>query len=188
MPEDPSTASEAPTSHSPRLGPVLCVVSAYNGSITSRLLEGARAEFARRGGSPEHFGVVEAPGAYELPALAAEAARGGLFSAVVCLGCVVRGETPHDEHIARAVAHEVARISSDSGVPVAFGVLTVLDSDQAEARAGGAHGNKGEEAMAAALDTAAALAAIRDAAATRDAAIEFRLNDSKPDKPRGGSQ
>ncbi|MEL6740739.1 MAG: 6,7-dimethyl-8-ribityllumazine synthase, partial [Planctomycetota bacterium] len=99
-----------------------------------------------------------------------------------------RGETPHDEHIARAVAHEVARISSDSGVPVAFGVLTVLDSDQAEARAGGAHGNKGEEAMAAALDTAAALAAIRDAAATRDAAIEFRLNDSKPDKPRGGSQ
>jgi 6,7-dimethyl-8-ribityllumazine synthase len=128
-------------------------VSRYHDSITSKLLKGAIAEYVSRGGAKDDVFVVDAPGAFELPTLAAEAAMCGVFDAVVVLGCVVKGETSHDQHLATAVANEIARIGVDTGCPMGFGLLTVETMAQAEARAGGDQGNKGEEAMAAALDT-----------------------------------
>lgn len=145
--------------------PVAILVSRYNESVTGAMLAGAVEAYAERGGDPAGLTIVEAPGAYELVALANAAAE--RHKAIVCLGCVIKGETPHDEHIARAVAHGLAEITVKTGIPVAFGVLTTLNAAQAKARAGGASGkkgNKGAEAMHAALDAAEAVAALRHGA------------------------
>lgn len=148
-----------------QVGRVAIVVSRYNRWITDRLEAGAIAEHARLTGgegSPRcEVAVVEAPGSFELPVIARALAKSGRFDAVVCLGCIVRGETSHDRHIAAAVAHGVAQVSVETGTPVAFGVLTVENAEQAEARAGGVMGNKGAEAMAAALATAGVIASVR---------------------------
>mgnify|MGYP001253632010 CR=1 FL=1 len=133
------------------------VVSRYNAWITDRLLLGARQEWERAGGAPDGLEVVTAPGSFELPVLARAAATCGRFHAVIALGCLIRGETTHDQHIARSVADGLQRVAIDTGVPVAFGVLTVENEAQAWARAGGDQGNKGAEAMRAALETLAAL-------------------------------
>lgn len=145
-------------------GHVAVVVSRYNRWITDRLESGAREEHARLTSGAGSVLVLEAPGSFELPVIALAAARTGTFDAVVCLGCIIRGETSHDRHIASAVAQGIAQVSIETGVPVAFGVLTVDNADQAEARAGGAMGNKGAEAMAAALATASEIARVRGAA------------------------
>ena len=137
--------------------PVAIVVSRYHHTITSKLLEGATAAYIARGGAKDEVFVYEAPGAFELPTIAAEAAMSNGYGVVVVLGCIVKGETSHDQHLASAVTNAIAQIGVDTGCPVGFGVLTVDTIEQAEARAGGAHGNKGEEAMAAALDTLEAL-------------------------------
>ncbi len=137
------------------------VVSRYNAWITDRLLLGARQEWERAGGAPDALQILHAPGAFELPVLARAAAVDGRFHAVVALGCLIRGETTHDQHIARSVADGLQRIATETGVPVAFGVLTVENEAQAEARAGGEHGNKGAEAMRAAIETLAAIDALR---------------------------
>lgn len=139
---------------------VAVVVSRYNGSVTSRLLQGAVACAERAGVGVE---VVEAPGAYELTALAAAAADTGRFAGVVALGCIIRGDTDHDRYIAAAVAHGLTEVTLRTGVPVAFGVLTVNNAAQARARAGGSKGNKGEEACGALLDTIAAIRGLRSA-------------------------
>lgn len=146
---------------------VAVIVSRYNGSITSRLLEGALDEYAKCGGGRQAGGgaaVFEAPGAYELPALALAAADTGRYRGVVALGCLIKGETRHDRYIAEAVAHGLMQVTLQTGVPAAFGVLTVDSPKQARARAGvgGEAGNKGRESMAALLDTIAAMEAIRD--------------------------
>lgn len=141
--------------------PVLVVVSRYNDSITSRLLSGARAEYARAGGDPARLAVAEAPGAYELPALAMAGASSGAWAGVLALGCLIKGETRHDRYIADAVAHGLLTVSLVTGVPVAFGVLTTESPAQARARAGGAKGNKGAEAMTALLESIHAGAALR---------------------------
>ncbi|MCC6660912.1 MAG: 6,7-dimethyl-8-ribityllumazine synthase [Phycisphaerales bacterium] len=146
----------------PSLPRVAVIVSRYNPSVTDRLCRGALAEYENRGGHSRDAEVFHAPGAFELPVLAMEAARAGRFGAVVVLGCIVRGQTRHDRYIAQAVADGVTRVGLDTGVACGFGVLTVNNADQAHARAGGKKGNKGAEAMAAALDTAAALAAVRN--------------------------
>lgn len=132
---------------------IAIVVSRYNASVTDRLLAGAEAAFASRGGSPDDLHVASAPGSFELPALAAAAARSGRFRGVVTLGCIIKGETSHDQYIAHAVAQGLVQITINTGVPCAFGVLTVDSPEQADARAGGVHGNKGDEAMHAVLDT-----------------------------------
>ena len=132
---------------------VAIIVSRYNASITDRLLAGALEAYrARRPDGPEPT-VVPAPGAFELPSLAVAAIRTGRYGGVLALGCVVKGETSHDRHIARAVANALAFVPVHLGVPVAFGVLTVDTPEQAAARAGGAKGNKGADSMAALLDT-----------------------------------
>lgn len=137
------------------------VVSRYNRWITDQLEAGAREEHARLTGGAGTLEMLEAPGSFELPIIALAAARTGKFDAVVCLGCIIRGETSHDRHIAGAVAQSIAQVAIETGVPVAFGVLTVENAEQAEARAGGAMGNKGAEAMAAALATAGTIAQVR---------------------------
>ncbi|MBL0926162.1 MAG: 6,7-dimethyl-8-ribityllumazine synthase [Phycisphaerales bacterium] len=139
---------------------VAVVVSRYNWFATGPMLEGARAEFARVVGGRGELTVLEVPGSFELTAAAAAAALSDRFDAVVCLGCLVKGETRHDEFIAHAVAQGLAGISAQTGKPIGFGVLTVNTPEQARERSGGTQGNKGAEAMLAALQTLATLRSI----------------------------
>ncbi len=135
-------------------------VSRYHHRVTDGLLTGATTAFREAGGVDEDLIVVDAPGAFELVALARALAMRTDMDAVVCLGCVLTGETTHDRYICDAVAHGFAEITARTGKPVAFGVLTCQTIEQAEARAGGAKGNKGAEAMSAALVAARAVARI----------------------------
>ena len=137
------------------------IVSRFNDAITSRLLQGARAALAEAGAPPDRIAVYMVPGAFELPQAARAAAETGHYEAIVCLGCVIRGETPHFEYISAASAHGLMEASGETGVPMAFGVLTTDTWEQAEARAGNGRDNKGFEAAAAALEMAALFAATR---------------------------
>ena len=127
------------------------VVSRYHHQVTDALLRGAIDSFLASGGCRDQLLVVEAPGSFELIALAAELASNRLVDAIVALGCVITGETTHDQHIANAVANGLASLTVQSGIPIAFGVLTCQSLQQAEARAGGGKGNKGAESMRAAI-------------------------------------
>ena len=131
----------------PTAPPVAIVISRYNASVTDRLLDGARTAYAAAGGNPDSLLVIDAPGAFELPALALAAATRSKVRGVLTLGCIIRGETRHDEYLAHAVAHGCVQVTMHTRIPVSFGVLTTENVAQAEARAGGAHGNKGAEAM-----------------------------------------
>jgi 6,7-dimethyl-8-ribityllumazine synthase len=141
---------------------IAIIVSRYNASVTDKLVDGAVSEYTRRGGAESGVSVFGAPGSYELPVLALAAAETGRYRGVVALGCLIRGETRHDRYIAESVAHGLMQVSLQTGVPTAFGVLTTESPKQARARAGGDKGNKGQEAMAAVLETIAAAEAIRD--------------------------
>ena len=149
----------------PRLratGRVAILVSRYNELITSRLLEGARAACRDAGLAEGDLDVVWLPGAYELPAAAAAAAESGRYSAVVALGAVIRGDTPHFEFVAGEAARGLNAVAVRHALPVAFGVLTVDTMQQATDRAGGSAGNKGREAAEAALLAADAIAQLRE--------------------------
>ena len=137
------------------------VVSRYNASVTDELMEGAASAYANRCGDTDSVVFVPAPGAFELTAISAELAASGRFDAVVALGCIIKGETSHDHHLARSVTDGLTRIAIDHRMPVGLGVLTVNNAKQARDRAGGKLGNKGEEAMNAALDTLAVIRAVR---------------------------
>lgn len=168
---------------------VAVVVSRYNASITDPLLEGARATYIERSGGEEGLTILHAPGAYELPALANAAARTGRFRGVVCLGCVIKGETSHDEYISHAVAQGLMQVTVQTGVPCAFGVLTVNTPEQAEARAGGKLGNKGAEAMHALLDTLIEIDALRENGGRNVRIVDGPapgFDRSLPDKARRG--
>jgi 6,7-dimethyl-8-ribityllumazine synthase len=133
---------------------IALVVSRYNAFVTDRLEAGARGTLADAGldsSAIETFGV---PGAFELPQAASRLAQTGEWSAIVCLGCLIRGETPHFEYIADATANGIMRAAQDTGVPIAFGVLTTNTAEEAMARAGEGETNKGREAATAALDMA----------------------------------
>ncbi|MDX9912327.1 MAG: 6,7-dimethyl-8-ribityllumazine synthase [Phycisphaerales bacterium] len=140
--------------------PAVIVASRYNATITDALVEGARTAYLARGGDAARLVVMPAAGAFEVPGLCAAAAREG-FAVVVAIGCIVKGETSHDQHLASAVTGALADLASGSGVAVGLGVLTVDTIEQARARSGGRLGNKGEEAMLAALDTFRASEALR---------------------------
>ncbi|MCA9245412.1 MAG: 6,7-dimethyl-8-ribityllumazine synthase, partial [Phycisphaerales bacterium] len=146
---------------------VAIVASAYNRTITDHMLEGAVREYEAAGGKAGDLAIIEAPGAYELPLLAMEAALIKGVRGVVALGCVVRGETDHDRYIAEAITRGLMDVALDTGVPVGFGVLTVNTVEQAVARSGGRDGtgtgNKGNEAMRAVLESIAAIDAIAEA-------------------------
>lgn len=128
------------------------VVSRWNPRITEALLAGAQAALLGHGISTENVTVVHVPGVWELPVTAAVLAKSKKYSALIALGCVIRGETRHYEHIADECAHGLMQVSLDQALPISNGVLAVEVHAHAEARAGGVHGNKGEEAALAALE------------------------------------
>lgn len=130
------------------------VWSRFNHAVVIKLLEGARSCFAQHGVAEESLYVAEVPGAWELPYAALRLAQSKRFDAVVALGAVIRGGTPHFHYVSEGTAIGLARVSLDTGVPVVFGVLTTDDEAQAFDRAGGAHGNKGHDAALTAIEMA----------------------------------
>jgi 6,7-dimethyl-8-ribityllumazine synthase len=130
------------------------VVSRFNHVISALLLEGCEKAFVERGGAEEDLHVAWVPGAFEIPLAARTLAASGRYAAVVTLGSVIRGGTPHFEYVCDGVTEGVGAIMRDTGVPVALGVLTVDDIEQAMERAGGSEGNKGAEALLAAIEMA----------------------------------
>lgn len=133
---------------------IALVVSTYHRFITDRLEAGARAALSEAGLEAGDVQSVAVPGAYELAQAAAVVAASGQYAAVVCLGCLIRGETPHFDVIAQAAAHGIMEAAQLTGVPVTFGVLTTNTAEEALARAGDGPSNKGREAAAAALEMA----------------------------------
>lgn len=130
------------------------VVSRFNEAITRRLQHGAAAALSEAGASESSVETFEVPGAFELPQAARAAAETGRFDAVVCLGCLIRGATPHFDYIATSVAHGIQEAAGETGVPIAFGVLMTDTWAQAEERVPAGRGNKGFEAAAAAIEMA----------------------------------
>lgn len=141
---------------------VAIVVSRFNDFVTGRLLEGARAALAAEGLAPDAIEVLHVPGAFEIPIAAQRAAETGRVAAVICLGCLIRGATPHFEFIAAACAHGITAAAAATGVPMAFGVLTTNSIEEALERAGEDEGNKGREAALAALEMARLFARLDD--------------------------
>lgn len=131
------------------------VVSRFNEDVTGSLRDAAIAALKEAGATDNHVQVFAVPGAFEIPQAARAAAETGRFDAIVCLGCIIRGETPHFDYIASAVAHGITDAAADTGVPMAFGVLTTDSLEQAAARSGPGPDNKGREAAAAAIEMAA---------------------------------
>ena len=128
------------------------VVSKFNEFITEKLLDGCLETLMNNGVSDKNIDIVKVPGAFEIPTAAKNLLDLNKYSAVICLGCVIRGETSHYEHICSAVSTEINYLGVLSGKPVIFGVLTCENVDQAQARAGGKVGNKGREAAVAAIE------------------------------------
>ncbi len=133
---------------------IAVVVARFNESITQRLLDGAMDALTRHGIAFEDIDVLWVPGAWEVPFAARRALGSDRYDALVALGAVIRGDTPHFEFVAGECARGLAQASADLDFPVAFGVLTCDTMEQAEARAGGTHGNKGWDAALAALEMA----------------------------------
>jgi 6,7-dimethyl-8-ribityllumazine synthase len=130
------------------------VYSRFNTVITERLRDGAVAALSEAGAASGDVEIVSVPGAFEIPQAARRLAETGKFDAVVCLGCVIRGATPHFEYLSSSVAHGIQDASAETGVPMAFGVLTTDTWEQAEERATPGRDNKGYEAAAAAIEMA----------------------------------
>ena len=130
---------------------ITIVVSDWNGEITAALLEACRHTLVNSGVSEKKISVVHVPGSFEIPFAARMIIRNKKRDAIICLGCVIRGETPHFEFISRAVAHAIMQLNLEWEVPVIFGVLTTDDLPQAQQRAGQGAANKGTEAALAAL-------------------------------------
>jgi len=138
------------------------VVSRFNEAITERLLEGAREALAAHGAADEDVETVRVPGAYELPMGAALLASRDDIHAVICIGALIRGETPHFDVLASSAAHALQAVARDFALPVAFGIITCETEEQAWARAGGDRGNKGAEAALAAIEMVRVFASAGD--------------------------
>uniref|UniRef100_UPI0040574988 6,7-dimethyl-8-ribityllumazine synthase n=1 Tax=Alistipes sp. TaxID=1872444 RepID=UPI0040574988 len=128
------------------------VTARFNDFITSKLLEGAEDAYVRHGGNTADLDVVRVPGAFEIPLAAQKMAESGKYDAVVCLGAVIRGATPHFDMVANEATKGVAQVGLKSGVPVIFGILTTDSIEQAVERAGTKSGNKGFDAMNTAIE------------------------------------
>jgi len=136
------------------------VVSRFNEFITSRLLEGAIDALVRHGCQDDQIVCAHVPGAFDLPLVARKMAESGKFDAVICLGCVIRGQTPHFEYVASEASKGVAAVSQSTGVPTAFGILTTDTLEQAVERAGAKAGNKGADAAMCAIELVSVLAQV----------------------------
>ncbi len=162
---------QAPTERASAAGlRVALLRSLFNRTVSDGLVEGARQALAELGALPQRVFVFDVPGAFELPVAAQAAARSGRFDAVIALGAVIRGDTDHYEHVSREAASGLAAVARETGVPVAFGVLTVREAAQAEARSRPGPENKGAEAARAAVLLAHTLRAIRGGAGRRPVA------------------
>jgi len=128
------------------------VLSRFNSFIAERLLEGALDTLTRSGAEDDKIEVARVPGAYELPLVAQTMARSGRYDAVICLGVIIRGSTPHFDFVANEAAKGIAQVGMDTGVPILFGVLTTETIEQAIERAGSKAGNKGSDVAAAAIE------------------------------------
>jgi 6,7-dimethyl-8-ribityllumazine synthase len=131
--------------------------AAFNELVVGKLVDGALACFRAHGIAERDLTVAWVPGAFELPLVARRLAESGLYDAVVCLGAVIRGETPHFDYVAGEAARGIREVSTQTGVPVSFGVLTTENMEQALDRAGGKHGNKGWDAAMAAMQMVSVL-------------------------------
>ena len=136
------------------------IVSRFNSFICERLLEGAIDTLVRHGADAQKLTVVRVPGAFEIPLMAKKMVGTGKFDAIICLGAVIRGGTPHFEYVSSEVTKGIASVSLDSGLPIAFGVLTTDSVEQAIERAGTKAGNKGVEAAMSAIEMANLMKAI----------------------------
>ncbi|MEY4093189.1 MAG: hypothetical protein RLZZ53_388 [Acidobacteriota bacterium] len=133
---------------------IAIVAARFNDFVTDRLVEGAQAALRDAGLTDQDIDVVRVPGAFEVPMAAQRLAETGKVSAVVCIGCLIRGATPHFEYIASACAHGITAAAASTGVPMAFGVLTTNSVEEALERAAPGPSNKGREAADAALEMA----------------------------------
>jgi len=137
---------------------VAVIASRFNEFVVSGLVKGAVAAWVKHGGAEEALLIARVPGAYELPVVAGQLAKSGQYEAIVALGCVIRGETAHFDYVAGECARGLQDVSIDTGIPVAFGVLTTETVEQALERAAPGGSNKGGEAMECALEMADLLA------------------------------
>jgi 6,7-dimethyl-8-ribityllumazine synthase len=136
------------------------VAARFNERISRRLVEGALHAFASAKVAEDRVEVHWVPGSFELPQAANHLAATGRYAGIVCVGVVIRGQTPHFEHVSREAASGIRQVALSTGVPTGFGVITTLDEEQAWARAGGDVGNRGEEAAAAVIEMAAFVQAV----------------------------
>jgi len=141
---------------------IAIVVSRFNDFVTERLLAGAQEALTAQGIAPADVTLLRVPGAFEIPMAAQRIAETGRVAAVVCLGCLIRGATPHFDYIAAACAHGITAAAAATGVPMAFGVLTTNSVEEALERAVAGEGNKGREAALAALEMARLFATVGD--------------------------
>jgi 6,7-dimethyl-8-ribityllumazine synthase len=140
---------------------IAVVVSRFNDFVTDRLREGALTAIAEAGGSVSENDVIHIPGAWEFPVTVRAIAERGDYDAIVCLGAVIRGDTPHFDYVAGEAARGIAHVSAATGVPMAFGILTTNTVEQATDRAGGKLGNKGYDAAMTAIEMALLLRKLR---------------------------
>ncbi len=128
------------------------IVSRFNDFVSSKLVEGAMDALIRHGVDEEKVSLVRVPGSFEIPATAKRLAKSGNYDAIICLGAVIRGDTPHFNYIAAEVSKGIANVSLESNVPITFGVLTTDNLEQAIERAGSKAGNKGWDAAISAME------------------------------------
>jgi 6,7-dimethyl-8-ribityllumazine synthase len=136
------------------------IVGRFNSFITERLLEGAIDCILRHGGSKENIEIVKVPGSFEIPLTAKKLAKSGKYDAVICLGAVIRGSTPHFDYVANEVTKGIAQVSLETEVPISYGILTTDTIEQAVERAGTKMGNKGFDAAMVAIEMANVLKSI----------------------------
>ncbi len=139
---------------------VAIVAARFNDFIVASLLKGATTSWAEHGGSAQDLFIARVPGAFELPVAARKLAGSGRYDAVIALGCVIRGDTPHFDYVAGECAHGLQLASLETGVPIVFGVLTVETVEQALERAATTAGNKGGESMETALEMASLMSVL----------------------------
>jgi len=128
------------------------IVGRFNSFITERLLEGAIDCILRHGGSKENIEIVKVPGSFEIPLTAKKLAKSGKYDAVICLGAVIRGSTPHFDYVANEVTKGIAQVSLETEIPISYGILTTDTIEQAVERAGAKMGNKGFDAAMVAIE------------------------------------
>ena len=139
------------------------VVSLFNEFITEKLFEGCLETLTKNKINKQNIDVIKVPGAFEIPTAAKVLIDQNKYSAIICLGCVIRGETPHFDYICNSVSREIARLGSTYGIPVIFGIVTANNIDQAiERSSGGKIGNRGQEAALAAMEMVSVLREIKD--------------------------